>query len=290
MAQSVAAAGKPECGEGFPANSRCAGVSRPLALGSLSEGEREWQASHFPLLSRRRAVGRSYLSMANGFWVSESQALAPLDSSSEELDPFEGPGEQRTDAEPPWRLHHFFGGNAGVLPREFSTERDPPLLGPCIGLSRPLLLNERRLKEGRKAWGQHAFPLLPGAGAIDKESAKRRNVPSAQHCGNCLVTGCSLGVSNKAMERSPCAQARPSPHRAGRGRPGLPWILSRLSAAQPSEGVLLEGPPRFFARDAEEDGARGAAQRDLPLSWFEAHGRTTLPQPVSTARCFWSTG
>lgn len=71
---SVKPDGRPECGEGFPGNSCCPGVSRPLAYDSWSRGERELKHKgvdcslgglmSFPLapLSGGRTEGLSLLS------------------------------------------------------------------------------------------------------------------------------------------------------------------------------------------------------------------------------------
>ena len=137
------------------------------------------------------------------------------------------------------------------------------------------------------------------AGAIDERSIKRRNVPSAHDCGSGFATGFPW-VSPTRPWKDPlvrvgsCPGERcgwsPQPPEPSTGMEGVGQREGETSTPPLGEGLYCGTASLSKAMlgvPLSRAGSRGSSHWEGEL-W--ALGRTTLPQPVSTARCFWSTG
>ena len=115
----------------------------------------------------------------------------------------------------------------------------------------------------RRVQGAIPFPkqaLVPWM----KRSMKRRNVPSAQHCGSSFVTGYTLGDSCEAIERSPCGvttlckavACRKEPREKGRescpARAGAQGDGAGLDPDGAPEGGTV-AVPHFRIRSPQQD-------------------------------------
>lgn len=185
--------------------------------------------------------------------------------------------------------------------------RDASLLSPLPRLSLSLCLSLLCLPPQPPPLPQVLEPLT-------YRSIKRRNAPSAHHCGSSFVTGylwvfptrpwkdplvrrqegfCSCSLRERAGGRTG-KRGRVEGGGLGASLRGPCLLFPRFSLSPPcGAGHALDVDPPVGQRAEEEDVSQpenGEPGSLVPCAWGLGTSRTTLPQPVSTARCFWSTG